>query len=266
MSADPLAPSMNPLTDIMPELDSSAGESHRQSSSGSDDIVRIRIRHVAVIVVLASIAIIGMGIFAEFFVATVGTDTFLQDLRHFRLDAEVTIPAWYSSALMLLCSMQLLIIARLVYLKGQNFTWHWAALGVIFGYMSADESSGIHEVLIDPIRQGFDLHGALHFSWVIPGSIVVLLLGLMYVKFLMSLPKPSAVRFLIAGSIYVGGALGMEMVGGYQIDYFGRSSLRYIAAMITEESLEIIGLTIFVLALMRHLTTNFPKFSLRVAP
>jgi hypothetical protein len=239
---------------------------HRQASPKTGDGVWIDFRLVAYLVIPASVAVVLMGIFAEYFVATVGTGTFLQDLRHFRLDAEVTVPAWYSSSLMLVCSLLLLLIARLVYLKGQAFAWHWAALGVIFGYMSADESSGIHEVLIDPLQQGFDLHGALHFAWVLPGSFVVLLLGLIYLKFLFSLPRSSAVRFFLAGSIYVGGALGMEMLGGYQIDYFGRESFRYIATMIAEESLEITGLTIFLLALMRHLKTNFPNFSLRLVP
>ncbi|WP_121967558.1 hypothetical protein [Leptolyngbya sp. BC1307] len=54
--------------------------------------------------------------------------------------------------------------------------------------------------------------GFLHFAWVIPAAFLVVVFLLGYVRFILALLKRMRRLFLIAGSTFVGGALGMEMV------------------------------------------------------
>ena len=59
-------------------------------------------------VYFATAAVVILGLLREAFVFQMGTETVLQDLRHFALDAERNLGAWYSSALMVLiaaCAM-----------------------------------------------------------------------------------------------------------------------------------------------------------------
>jgi hypothetical protein len=56
--------------------------------------------------------------------------------------------------------------------------------------------------------------GFPHFAWVIPYSLLVLVLGIVYLRFLMDLPPGTRRRFLIAAMPYLAPALGMEMIGG----------------------------------------------------
>ena len=57
----------------------------------------------------------------------------------------------------------------------------------------------------------------------------------------------------MAGGVYVGGALGMELVGGYYASGYGTQNLTYPYLATAEEVLEMIGATFFLRALMIHL-------------
>jgi hypothetical protein len=56
-----------------------------------------------------------------------------------------------------------------------------------------------------------------------------------------------------AAAVYVGGALGMEMVCGYMFVEYGEQSLAYLAAMTLEETMEMTGMVIFLYALLDFL-------------
>ena len=78
---------------------------------------------------------------------------------------------------------------------------------------SLDEFISIHEWA----SQWFDLGGVLYFSWVIPAAVLVALLGLAYLPFLAHMQPQVRKRFLLAATVYVGGALGMELPLGYWV-------------------------------------------------
>jgi hypothetical protein len=131
--------------------------------------------------------------------------------------------------------------------------------------MAIDETVSFHEVLIDPLRGGFETSGFLYFAWVIPGSIAVALIGLYYMPFLWRLPLRSALLFAAAGAIYLSGALGMEFVGGALAERYGMQAPQYLAVAVLEESLEIAGLTILFMALTDHLARHWPLWSIVIA-
>ncbi|MBX3494118.1 MAG: hypothetical protein KF899_14230 [Parvibaculum sp.] len=217
----------------------------------------LRSFRVSALLWLASFFVIAAGIFREWYVFHFGTEGLLQDLRHIALNAEYCLPAWYSS-LLLISAAGLLALARGAAARnGERYLLHWAVLAIMFVGLSADEATGVHEVLIEPMRAEFGLSGIFHFGWVIPGAILVGLAGLAYLPFLLALPGRSRLVFFAAGLIFVGGALGMEMAGGYLLTQHGEQSLAYIAAFTVEESMEIIGATLFVTGLIGHLKRQY---------
>ncbi|WP_339834524.1 hypothetical protein [uncultured Parvibaculum sp.] len=226
---------------------------------------RLRPFRLSAMLWLGSFAIIAAGIFREWYVFHFGTEGFLKDLRHIALNAEYCLPAWYSSLLLISAAGLLALATGAAARNGERYLFHWAVLAVIFAGLSADEATGVHEVAIEPLRTGLGLSGIFHFGWVIPGAVLVGLVGLAYIPFLLALPGRSRLVFFTAGAIFVGGALGMEMAGGYLLTQHGEESLAYIAAFIVEESMEIIGATLFVTGLMGHLKRQYGGAALVIA-
>jgi hypothetical protein len=190
----------------------------------------------------------------------------------FYFDAENNVPTVFSGFVLLLCAFVLGWIAAVVRTRALPFWRHWAGLGVIFALLSFDELASIHELLINPMRNMMELPGLFRFPWVIAGIVFVAIVGLAYLKFLARLPPSTRWLFVLAGFLYVGGAVGMEMVGGYVFETFQESraegdknELPYMIAMTLEESLEIGGALLFLYACMRHLRSIGSRINLGVA-
>jgi hypothetical protein len=171
-------------------------------------------------------------------------------IETFSLSYEGNIPTWYASSLLCSCAVLLFALARAAR-DARPGPPCWYALAAGFAYMSIDEFVGLHEHL----NGGFQLGGLLYFDWIVPAAAVVALLGLLFVPFLRQLPAPVRRRFLLAGAIYVGGAVGMELPLGYWTDRAGDHNLVYALLDFTEEASELAGVTLFLLALWGHWRT-----------
>ena len=210
-------------------------------------------------------AILSVGILREIAISYIGTETVLQDLRHFALDAERSLPSWYESISMAASALLLMLIAALSRIHDAANRFHWALLAVIFTLMSIDSSASFHEVTVHPLRDAFDLSGVFYFSWVVLATPFVIAVGLYFIPFLFRLHRPTAIRFVIAGSVFVGGALGTEFLCGYLATTAGMESLAYRTTAAAQECLESIGLTLFVIALLRYLAHAAPALRLDFA-
>ncbi|NNC87868.1 MAG: hypothetical protein HKN82_05335 [Akkermansiaceae bacterium] len=169
------------------------------------------------------------------------------------LSYEGNLPTWFSAGQLFLCSAVLAAIALVENRRRARYVPHWWGLCLIFAYISLDEMISIHENADELLgsRGGF-----LYFEWVIPATIVVGIIGLIYLNFLRYLPKATRVRFIVAGMIYVGGALGVEMILGYWTDTHGKDNFGYGLIDWVEESMEIFGISLFLLALLGYLETR----------
>ncbi|MEO0888247.1 MAG: hypothetical protein AAFY54_20270, partial [Cyanobacteria bacterium J06648_10] len=67
------------------------------------------------------------------------------------------------------------------------------------------------------------------------------------------LPPKTRRLFYLSGSLYVSGILGMEMLTGYYISSFGGGEGTIIALNGIEESLEMLGVTLFIYTLLDYL-------------
>ena len=107
--------------------------------------------------------------------------------------------------------------------------------------------------------------GYLYYAWVVPAAIILCLLGVWYLPFLRALPRATRRRFIGAGLLYVGGALGVELLGGRWITEHGRT-LTFFLVVTLEEVLELTGGLTFFDALVRHLGTRRATLAVRFGP
>lgn len=186
-------------------------------------------------------------------------------VRLFNLDDEGNIPTWYASSLLLLCSILLVTIACTKKREGDRYLLHWKALALIFLMLSLDETAQIHESPNRALRVALNSGGVLYNPWVIFGSAFVLLLVVAYWRFLSDLPSPTRRLFLTAGFLYVGGALGVEIVSGWYMALYGRENMTYAMIATIEELLEMLGTVTFIYALMSYMSSHLGDVRVRMA-
>ncbi len=133
-------------------------------------------------------------------------------------------------------------------------------LALAFFYISLDETATIHE----DVSKFFEFKGFLYFGWVIPAGILVTILAVAYLPFLLNLDRQTRTRFILAGATYVGGALGVEMWLAAWTDANGTKNLGYGLIDLLEESLEILGVSIFFVALLLYLAGETKIISIRL--
>jgi len=183
-----------------------------------------------------------------------GHGTLLGFVPLFHLDSERNVPTWYSSSTLLLCSILLGLIANHKMREGECYSLHWVGLALIFVFLSLDEAISTHELFKTPV--GSFLGGGSGFTtmlWVVPYAILTALFLLVYWKFNIDLNPTIRKLFLMAGAIYVGGALGMEMISGYYNEVYGKD-LTYQLLTTIEEVGERLGIAIFIYALWYYLS------------
>lgn len=200
------------------------------------------------------------GVGAELAGAFWGLSTQSGALPLFSLSYEGNVPTFYS-AIILSWSAVLCALCGLAARKsGIGFVPHWWILALGFFYIAIDEVFSIHEMA----GRWANLSGVLYFSWVVPAAVVVLVVGISYVRFLRHLPRRTAIRFLIAGTMYVGGAVLMELPLGYWTEKHGSHNLGYGLIDAVEESLEMLSINLFNLWLVDHLAEQ--HVTLQFAP
>ncbi len=171
----------------------------------------------------------------------------------FDVGYERNVPTFFSTALLLACSGLLALSATVERVRGSRWRWHWAALSLLLLYAALDESAGLHERLNDSARELLGASGALMFTWVVPGTALVVLLLVIFARFLFALDRQTLRGFLLAGFLFVGGAIGMETIGAWHFSRTGQPDLTFAMFMTIEEWSEMSGATVLAWTVMTRL-------------
>lgn len=201
-----------------------------------------------IVVVLAALSVAGQ---YAVFVAEPGTRQSNLLFNLFNLDGERLIPTIFSALLILGNSVLLFFIAVTTAGARGRFPLYWLALAGIFAYLSFDEATKIHEESLDFLMPLFR-SDFLHF-WVIPASLIMLVLGLVYWRFLFHLPRATRNLFFLSAFIYLGGALGLETLGGLYAEQYGKNNFPYSLLADVEEVAEMTGMIVFGYMLLTYL-------------
>ncbi|HIG44597.1 MAG: hypothetical protein ABGY96_12080 [bacterium] len=147
----------------------------------------------------------------------------------FDLDEENNIPTWFSGFLLLNNAFFLFLIAKA---KQGQYVVHWKLLALGFLILSLDEVAGLHE----------SFNTATDINWAIPGAVLVSVVGLIFVPFLLSLERRLAGLFVLAGTLYISGAIGVELLS----EDMDEDEMAYGFATAVEEGMEMLGALMFL--------------------
>ena len=197
-------------------------------------------------------------------------------VKLFDVDGEGNIPAFYSAATLLICAILLAVITTIKRQTKDSYFWHWGGLSIIFLFLTWDEAVQIHEKLMNaPMLYKIldwlkiEASGLLNFPWVIVGILAVIVVFIIYWKFLLSLPRKLQRLFIIAASLYVGGAIGMEMIGGLvlgnssHLDSY-QNNILYILSISLEEILEMLGVILLIYSLLKYISSLLEKITINI--
>lgn len=174
--------------------------------------------------------------------------------KAFDFNYEHNIPTFFASLLFLFNGFLLVVISSIADSKSKKY---WFIMALVFGFLAMDEMLIIHEHLDVPFRKLLSSSGVFYFAWIIPYSIIILFLAIYFYKFLRKLPLSTQKMFMISLVIFLLGAIGIELLEGNQIEKEGMYNLTYFVFYTIEETLEMIGLSIFSYALLNYILGKY---------
>ena len=187
-----------------------------------------RCLHYLLAIILTLHALSAIAIWADF-----ADIPYLEEIgKFFDVGLEKNIPTIYSVLAWSLAAFATGLAAHSEAIRGAAFVGRWRALALIFLFLAFDEGTTIHEH-IGWYLEDWDLlpaTGLLHFFWVVPYSFLVILLASLYAPFLDALPTRTKVGFILSGTVFIGGAMGVEMFSAsvYETKGEGHSVLYHV--------------------------------------
>ena len=187
-------------------------------------------------------------------------DPFPTFTKYFDVGQERNIPTLYSVLALAVAATLLATNARHSWEKCDGQHRYWAGLGLIFLFLAFDEGTKIHEKTSNVIEQWITPQGYLYWLWVIPYGFAVLVLAAVYLRFLVRLSRTTRYYFILAALLFLGGAIGVDMLQAREADLMigNDYTILYCVLYSLEEFLEMIGVAVFIYALLKNLADESP--------
>lgn len=208
---------------------------------------------MALLVVLANAAI-------QLIAYLTGHNNIFGLFQFFYIDAQQNLPTFFSTILLLFTALLLGVITILKRKEKASHVLHWMFLSFGFLYMSFDETNAIHELLVrlGRILLGDGRSGIFYFAWVIPVIALTVILAVFFLDFLRHLPSKTRVTFLVAATLFLGGSIGVELIGGRYAALHGENWIYKVISTV-EESLEMAGIIVFIWALLEYIADHYKE-------
>lgn len=210
-------------------------------------------RRVTTVLLTIIAALLALSLAGQFLRLEMGYDFAKGFIPLFYVDFETNIPTWYSSMALMLAAFLSGILTLAARKPPNGDAVFWAGIFFIFALLSLDEIAMIHEMPIDSMKESFEFSGFLGYPWVIPASVVVMGVALLYLRFVLRRPPLIRNLIILSGIVFVGGAIGVEMVSAWWVEQSGTESWPYVITVTIEEGCEMTGIAIFIHALMLSL-------------
>ena len=185
--------------------------------------------------------------------------------KRFNLVNEMNFPSFFSATILFFAAVLLFLIYKLKSRENEKrYKNHWLILSLFFLFLCFDEFASIHEELMPPMSTRFSGYFSewLPYGWVVPYSILALVIVILFLKFVFSLPVKTRNLILLSGAIYVLAAVGCEIIEGYYFKVDGENSFYIKLFIIIEEIMEMVGIAIFIYALLDYIVASYPKLTI----
>ncbi len=207
---------------------------------------------------------LGAGLFAALFVGLflliplpALSPSALGLMGRLHMDTETSLSTAYNDFLLALATGLLVVLSQHAYRHHDPLRRRWLALTAAFAALTLDEFMSLHERLVNPIRNLLGVSGLLGFGWYLAILPLVALLGLFCLDLVRRLPRRTQTLLVLAGGVYVGAAAGVEMFGALFAEAYGYQSLPYLAEVAVEETFEMLGLVVFIYALLDYVARTW---------
>ena len=170
----------------------------------------------------------------------------INELYHvFDVAGEFNGGAWLNAGLWLLLAVATAAVAA----QTRKRRVSWVLFSVIAAYASLDEFAMLHERLF---RLGARLAQFLPFDpfsyrWVIAGLLLASVAVIVLTPLMLALPRKVLLGYVIAGFIFLLGAVVLETIGGYVEQHFGGVGTWHLKLLMHfEEWLEMLGVALAI--------------------
>ncbi|WP_309572509.1 hypothetical protein [Deinococcus sp.] len=195
-------------------------------------------------------------------------DFFARDLlaNTFSLGSEANLPSAFSAIILWTAGALLWAIGRARKVQLDRYAGVWLGLSAVFAYLGLDEFAQLHDRTVPILRTLLGSHatGGLKYTWILLFGPLTLIVFLATIPFLRNLRAKTRNGMLLAGAIYLGGALGLEIVKGVVDEAYGFDSVPMLSLITVSESMEIFGVILFIATLLSYWREDLPGYRLLV--
>ncbi len=236
----------------------------------SQHTIKLGTKTVITVLVILSLVFIGLSLlgqwyrlFPDSYTISGPTQEFFLDLfiDKFSVNTENNVPTYFNTVILAIAAFLVFLIASAKYAGRDKYRYEWLLLGLVLLYISIDEAAVIHEEFSRLFKGAPDINGWLHYKWVIPGSIIVALLGLGFLRFFFHLENRYKILFFLSSAVFLAGGLGSELVSGRYANQFGTKSFTYSMLTTVEESLEWFGVILLIYTLLKYIQAYLPEIA-----
>ena len=180
-------------------------------------------------------------------------------IAQFFVNNEGNITTYWKAFLLIIIAALTFVIASAKFAQKDRYRYEWWLLGIVFLYLSVDETSVIHEKFSALLKGLPDLGGWAHYRWLYAGAVALIFLTIVFVRFYLHLDLRNKILFPVSVVIYVLGAAGGELFSGHYAQYYGTKNVTYTLMTHAEEFGQHFGSIMMVYTLLTYLVAHYSK-------
>ncbi|MEY2420280.1 MAG: hypothetical protein QOI95_347 [Acidimicrobiaceae bacterium] len=172
----------------------------------------------------------------------------------FDSDQKANLPTGYKILALNSSAVVVWLIARAAERQRDPWFKKWRLLAMVMTFLALDETASVHQKLSAFIQRRFESNGLLEHGWILVYGPAALVVACLLWRFALQLRPATRARFMAAAVLFGGGSGLLEPIKGLAEET--TATFYFIAA--TSDSLEEIGLAVFLLAALRELQSRTP--------
>jgi hypothetical protein len=184
----------------------------------------------------------------------VARDHILGLIPFFDFNEEKNLPSWFSSLQLAFAAFLVTSIALRKHVARERQRIMWAILAAGFWFLSIDEMTTLHENWAR-----FDIDAGLFtYGWVMVAIPIVAAVGLLFSRFVFSLPKSTRNAVIRSGVLYVWSAVGVEMLQALYHSTYRIKDFYFHLIIVVEETGEMLAIALFIVAMLKYIEAEWP--------
>jgi hypothetical protein len=185
-------------------------------------------------------------------------------LHLFDLGDEGNMPTWFKSAILGLAALLLALIGGTRREARDRFAWYWFFMSATFLLLSLNETASLHKAVDVLVSRHVQKSGLFVHAWLIPASMFAVVFVVINWKFLGALPRATGNLFVLSGTLFVLGAVGVKLIEGIHASTSGLSAGESVNMRAFSQLLEMAGILLFDFSLLAYCRDQMQGIRIRL--